>query len=50
MNQFENFEKDFEDKHCHIQESDFKVQTRCNKLLGARAAQKLGPDGAVAEA
>ena len=50
MSQIDKREKDFEDKHRHVRELDFKVQGRCNKLLGVWGAEKLGCDGAAVEA
>lgn len=50
MSQFDKREKGFEEKHRRDQELNFKVQARRNKLLGNWAAEKLGLDGAAAEA
>ncbi len=50
MSQFDKREKGFEEKHSRDQEFNFKVQARRNKLLGEWAAEKLGLDGAAADA
>ncbi len=50
MTTFDNREKGFEAKYKHDQETQFKVNARRNKLLGLWAAEKLGLDGAAAEA
>ena len=50
MSQIDKGEKDSEDKHRHVRELDFKVQARCNKLLGVWGAEKVRCDGAADEA
>ena len=50
MSQFDAQGKAFEAKYRREQEHKFKVQARRNKLLGIWAAQKLGLEGATAEA
>ena len=50
MTQFDKQGKAFEAKHSRDQENNFKVQARRNKLLGIWVAQKLGLEGATAEA
>ena len=50
MSQFDKREKDFEDKHRCVRELDFKVQARCNKLLGVWGVENLSCDGAAVEA
>ena len=50
MSQFDKREKIFEEKYRRDQEQNFKMQARCNKLLGLWAAKKLGLDAAEADA
>jgi hypothetical protein len=50
MSTFDEREKGFEAKYKRDQELQFKVTARRNKLLGLWAAEKLGIDGADAEA
>lgn len=50
MSSFDEREKAFENKFGHDQEMQFKAQSRCNKMLGLWAAEKLGMSGADADA
>ena len=47
---FDEREKGFEAKYRHDQETLFKITARRNKLLGLWAAEKMGIEGASAEA
>ncbi len=49
-NAFEDREKAFEAKYRLDQESEFKAQIRCAKLLGLWAAEQMGLTAAAAEA
>ncbi|MDJ1159578.1 DUF1476 domain-containing protein [Chelatococcus sp. SYSU_G07232] len=50
MTTFDNREAAFENKFAHDEELRFKATARRNKLLGLWAAEKLGKQGAEAEA
>ncbi|MCG7518399.1 DUF1476 domain-containing protein [Ruegeria sp. Ofav3-42] len=50
MTTFDEREQAFEAKFAHDEEMRFKVEARCNKLLGLWAAEKLGKSGDEAEA
>ena len=50
MTTFDERKKGYESKFAHDQELQFKAEARRNKLLGLWAAEKLGLDGAAAEA
>ncbi|MDE4131559.1 DUF1476 domain-containing protein [Phaeobacter sp. QD34_3] len=50
MTTFDDREQAFEAKFAHDEEVQFRVQARCNKLLGLWAAEKLGKSGSEAEA
>ncbi len=50
MSSFDQREKDFEKKFAHDEELRFKASARRNKLLGLWAAEKLGKNGADADA
>ena len=49
MTTFDDRKDAFERKFAHDEELRFKAMARRNKLLGLRAAQKLGKSGADAE-
>ena len=50
MTGFDKREEGFEKKFAHDEELQFKAMARRNKLLGLRAAEKLGLSGADADA
>ena len=50
MSTFDSREKAFENKFAHDQEMQFRAEARRNKLLGLWAAEKMGIEGAEAEA
>ncbi|MBV6656249.1 MAG: DUF1476 domain-containing protein [Devosiaceae bacterium] len=50
MSSFDKRKEGFENKFAHDEELRFKAEARRNKLLGAWAAEKLGLEGAEAEA
>jgi hypothetical protein len=50
MSKFDEREKEFEARFKHDQEFAFKATARRNKLLGLWAADRLGLDGAAAQA
>ncbi len=50
MTTFDNRQRDAEKKYEHDEELRFKAGARRNKLLGLWAAEKLGLDGAEADA
>ena len=50
MTTFDNRQRDAEKKFEHDEELRFKASARRNKLLGLWAAEKLGLDGAEADA
>ncbi|MCF3936534.1 DUF1476 domain-containing protein [Acuticoccus sp. M5D2P5] len=50
MSQFEERERAFEARFAHDEELRFKAIARRNRLLGLWAAEKLGREGAAAEA
>jgi hypothetical protein len=50
MTTFDKRKEGFESKFAHDQELRFKATARRNKLLGLWAAEKLGLEGAEAEA
>lgn len=50
MTTFDDREQAFEAKFAHDEEVQFRVQARCNKLLGLWAAEMLGKSGSEAEA
>ncbi len=50
MTTFNDREKGYENKFAHDEETAFKITARRNKLLGLWAAEKLGKNGADAEA
>ncbi len=50
MTTFDKREKSFEAKYAHDQETLFKIGARRNRLLGEWMAEKLGLDGADADA
>ena len=50
MSTFDSREKGFENKFAHDEELRFKATVRRNKLLGGWAAEKLGMNGADADA
>ena len=47
---FNNWEKGFGAKYQHDQETQFKITSRRNKLLGLWAAEQMGLGGADADA
>jgi len=49
MTTFDERENAFEAKFAHDEEMQFKAQSRCNKLLGLWAAEKLGQTGDEAD-
>jgi len=49
MTTFNDRENAFENKYAHDEEMQFKVQARCNKLLGLWAAALMGKTGDEAE-
>jgi len=50
MGTFDDREKGFEQKFKHDKEIEFKINARCNRLLGLWAAKELGIPDADAEA
>src|SRR5262249_3845057 len=50
MATFDDREKGFEQKFKHDKEIEFKINARCNRLLGLWAAKELGIPEADAEA
>lgn len=50
MSEFDRRKKSFEDKFARDEELRFRAAARRNKLLGLWAAEKMGLDGAEAEA
>ncbi len=50
MTTFDKREEGFEKKFAHDEELKFKAEARRNKLLGLWAAEKLGLNGAAADA
>ncbi|MCZ7677183.1 MAG: DUF1476 domain-containing protein [Roseovarius sp.] len=50
MTTFDDRRDAFENKYKHDEEMKFKVQMRCNKLLGLWAAELLGKTGSDADA
>ena len=49
MTTFDERENAYEAKYAHDEEMQFKMQARCNKLLGLWAAEKLGKSGQDAD-
>src|SRR5438045_1711509 len=49
MTTFDDRDKNFENKFAYDEELSFKVNARCNKLLGLWAAAKLGRSGTDAD-
>ena len=45
MATFDDRENAFENKYAHDQNMQFKVEARCNKLLGLWAAELMGKSG-----
>ncbi len=50
MSTFDDRENAFENKYAHDQAMQFKVEARCNKLLGLWAAELMGKSGDDADA
>jgi len=50
MSSFDDRESAYENKFVHDAETQFKIDARCNKLLGLWAAEMLGKTGADADA
>jgi hypothetical protein len=50
MSTFNDRENAFENKYAHDAETQFKIDARCNKLLGLWAAELLGKSGDEASA
>ena len=49
MSAFEDRENAFENKFAHDEEVQFKVEARCNKMLGQWAAGLLGKSGGAVD-
>jgi hypothetical protein len=45
MPTFDDRDKGFENKFAHDEETAFKIEARCNRMLGSWVAEKLGKTG-----
>ena len=49
MNNFKKRQEEFESKFSHDEEMKFKIHSRCAKLFGSWAAEKMGKDESASQ-